>query len=116
MSSPLSVRWTNIKIAMLGPAEKQGQARVELEQKIYEFLRMCAYFDRAQLAASTAQSIVEMVPYQVTKVRKDVYTFVKSMDVIYRNNRNWRWWVRVRDEIDNARQGSDASNVARGRA
>jgi hypothetical protein len=108
-NNPLTIRYRNIKIALLGPAEKQVTARMELEQKLYELLRQCAYFDRSIMAAYTAQQIAEIIPYQVTKVRKDVYTFIKSIDVIYRNNRNWRWWGRIRDEHHTVPFGSDAS-------
>jgi hypothetical protein len=99
----------SIKIAMAGPAEKEREARGQLEFLLYRELRECPYFDRSGLAAKFAREIQLATPYQTTKVRKEIVLKIVSVSMFYRNPPGpWKWWVRIRNGANTIRPGSDA--------
>jgi len=110
-NSPLKIRYRNLKIALAGPQGKEREVRIKLKEQLFDILSKCAYFHRSQLAADASEEIADMVRYQAWKDprKKTEVAFIKSLDVIYKNTKNWRWWARIRDNQQTANMGSDAT-------
>jgi hypothetical protein len=96
-------------ILLVGPKSREYEARLELEEKLYEILRECRYLDYSQRAQYWAERIAEETPYRQARrgsPRADEIRVYVSLDVLYRNHPGpWKWWARIRTDrngtIDN---------------
>jgi hypothetical protein len=106
-SSTLSVRYT-AKIVLAGPKDQEAYARRQLEQVLFEgyseqyagdesnpALSACYYLAESGRAAFYAHKIAMEVRYIARGDR--IVIGLHSIDVLYRNGGDWRWWMRVRN-------------------
>lgn len=84
---------------MAGPEDRESEARLKLYNIIYDALSECLYFNSTLMDDWLATEIAYRVAkYQVTKVRKDVFVNVKSLNVLYRNPPSyWKIWAKIRE-------------------
>ena len=105
-SSTLSVRYT-AKIVLAGPKGQEAYARRQLEQVLFEgyseqyegdgsgLLSDCYYLADTGRAAFYAHLIAGEVRYIERGDR--IVIGLHSIDVLYRNGGDWKWWIRVRN-------------------
>lgn len=104
--SILTVKYTSTHegggILLVGPKSRESEARLELEEVLYEIFSRCYYLDQSQRAAHWAERIAADVPYRQAKrgsARADQIRVYVSLDVGYRNPPGpWKWWARIRTD------------------
>lgn len=106
----LSIITSKAKIALAGPADRENEARLQLYDVIYGILSECLYFNANLMDDWIATEIAyRKAKYQVTKVRKDIFVDVKSLNVLYRNPpSHWKVWAKIINNINTAPMGSRA--------
>lgn len=96
-------------ILIAGPKEREHEIRSRLEDQIKAFLiKACPKrFGSVNnpLPGNIAFEIAWNKPFRVAK---NELIIIKSLHVDYRNRREWRQWIRVRDGRDEGRPGKPA--------
>ena len=107
----LRITTSKAKIAIAGPAERESEARLKLYDIIYDILSECLYFNSTLMDDWVASEIAyRKTKYQVTRIRKDIFVDVKSLNVLYRNPpSHWKIWAKIRNNVNTASMGSRAS-------
>lgn len=117
----LKIEVSNTKVVIAGKKDQESNARQKLYDIIYNILSDCPLFQNAGRDDAIANAIAyggniddEFVPsirYQVVSdsVKEPFFVNIKTMDVRYRNlPRGWKWWARIRDNVNNAVMGARA--------
>jgi len=94
-ASKLKVQWKG-QIVLGGPANKEYEARQQLEEILYNYLSECYYLDDSMRAAKYAEDLAAKIPYQIKG--NQILVFI-NLDVYYRNPPGpLKWWIRVRTD------------------
>lgn len=103
----LTVKWDGY-MAMAGPPDREQAMRDALAEYLSGMLREACpvYFGRTTLPEIYGRTIADETRFIPAKRER---TVIKSLNVSYRNRRDWRTWLRVRDgENDGTPGGSPA--------
>lgn len=96
-------------ILIAGPKDREREIRSTLEEQIKAFLiKACPIrfgSPNNPLPGNIAFEIAWNKPFRVAT---NELVIIKSLHVDYRNRREWRQWIRVRDGKDEGRPGKPA--------
>jgi hypothetical protein len=94
-----------------GPANEEHALRLELEQKILDWLvdNCPKYFGNENntipgtIAFDVAHNKAQFLPQKTQR-----FVMVKELRVDYRNRKHWKNWIHIKDDVDKSRPGKPA--------